>query len=163
MSDTIEIRRFREADAADLARCLVDEQNALRVFDPRLPEGTTMVDAYLLQIMAACVEYDGVILVGTISDQVVGFLALLKRFGRSGADDAPGSHALVVDVAVRPAWQGRGVGSALMRQAEAEARAAGATEMRLSALHKNQRAIDLYQRLGYVPYDLTLTKRLDAD
>jgi ribosomal protein S18 acetylase RimI-like enzyme len=159
----IVIRPFQDGDAQDVRRCMVSEQDALRLFDPRMPEGATMVDAYFRQTMVACDECDGVILVATIDHQVVGFLTLLKQFRRSGADDPPGSHALVLDLAVLPASEGRGVGTALLHHAELEARLSGATEMRLNALSTNQRAIDLYQRVGYVAYDVTLSKRLETD
>ena len=58
-------------------------------------------------------------------------------------------HLLVENVAVSPAFQGRGLGRKLMAHAEAVARAAGHAEIRL---YTNQRFVEniaLYRRLGY--------------
>jgi GNAT superfamily N-acetyltransferase len=59
-------------------------------------------------------------------------------------------HLLVQNVAVDPAWQGRGLGRALLARAEEEARGRGLGELRLytnAAMHENLR---LYARLGFV-------------
>ncbi len=158
----IVIRRFRDADGPDVRTCMVEEQNAIRAFDPRMPEGTAMVDAFFQQTMEVCQQYDGVVFVAAHDQQVIGFVTLLKRLPHSGADDVPGTYAAIADVAVRSTWRGRGIGTALLQQAEAEARASGASKLRLDVLSKNQRAMDLYQRVGFLPYALTMEKRFDT-
>ena len=155
------IRRFRDEDAADVQQCMVDEQNALRLFDTRKPEGAAMVEEYFIQVIDACSNNGGVIYVSEVGGRVVGFVTLLTRVPHSGADDVPGTYAAIMDVAILAGWQGRGLGTALLLHAESEAAASGASELRLSALALNRRAIDLYTRLGYEPYAVTMTKRLD--
>jgi GNAT superfamily N-acetyltransferase len=62
------------------------------------------------------------------------------------ADD----HLVVNNVAVAPAWQGRGLGRALLAFAEDEARRRGLPEIRL---HTNAAMADnlvMYPRLGYI-------------
>ncbi len=50
---------------------------------------------------------------------------------------------------VRKPFQGRGIGSALVRHAEGLMREAGVARARLSVLQANIRAIALYRRLGW--------------
>ena len=50
---------------------------------------------------------------------------------------------------VAKAWQGRGVGTALIRHAEDLMRSRGITEASLSVLKVNAKAIALYRRLGW--------------
>ncbi len=154
------IRSFCDADTADLCDIMVEEQDAIRRFDPRMPAGISMVDAYFAQTMEACRENDGAIFVAELDARVVGFVTLLRRVPHPGADDIPGTYGAVMDLAVRDGWHGRGVGAALLRHAESEARTSGVTELRLHVLSKNQRALDLYQRVGFSPYAMTLAKLL---
>jgi len=58
-------------------------------------------------------------------------------------------HLLVLNVAVAPEFQGRGLGSHLMRHAEDVARELGFAEMRLFTNKAFAPNIVLYQRLGY--------------
>jgi GNAT superfamily N-acetyltransferase len=61
-------------------------------------------------------------------------------------------HLLLDNIAVAPAWQGRGVGRMLLDFADAEARRAGFGELRLYThvlMHEN---ISLYARLGWEEY-----------
>lgn len=70
-------------------------------------------------------------------------LALVETIARP-------DHLLVENVAVRPDFQGRGLGRRLMALAEEIAREAGYEEIRL---YTNQRFVEniaLYRRLGYV-------------
>lgn len=66
--------------------------------------------------------------------------------------EAAPDHVLLDNIAVAPAWQGRGVGRLLLDFADAEARRAGVGELRLYThvlMHEN---IALYARLGWVEY-----------
>lgn len=154
------IRPYVDADAAALRECMVHEQNALRELDARMPDGLAMVDAYFAQTMEACRERDGVILVATVGVIFAGFVTLLRCIPNSGADVAPGAYAAIMDLAVTPEWRGRGIGTALLKEAESNARQSGASELRLHVLGKNQRAMKLYERLGYPLYTVTLAKLL---
>jgi len=57
---------------------------------------------------------------------------------------------LIVEMlAVDPSFRGLGIGTALMHEAEAKARAMDKRTMSLGVITENQGAIRLYQRLGY--------------
>lgn len=58
-------------------------------------------------------------------------------------------HLLVVNVAVHPAFQGRGFGSRLMGRADAVAAEAGLTRLRLYTNKKYTANLRLYGALGY--------------
>jgi GNAT superfamily N-acetyltransferase len=55
-------------------------------------------------------------------------------------------------VEILPEWQGRGLGSAVVRSVM-QAAAADARPVALRVLHANPRARALYERLGFAPYD----------
>ena len=56
---------------------------------------------------------------------------------------------IVESLAVDPSFRGLGIGTALMQEAEAKARAMGKHTMSLGVITENQGAIRLYERLGY--------------
>ena len=56
--------------------------------------------------------------------------------------------------------RGRGLGSAALELAEAEARASGCTALELNVFGWNTRAIALYVRHGYSPVDIRMHKDL---
>jgi ribosomal protein S18 acetylase RimI-like enzyme len=101
------------------------------------------------------------------NDVVVGDAVVNYRRGFHAAR----LYSLVTD----PAWQGRGVGRALMAAVEEHALERGLVSVRLEVRVGNARAIDLYRRLGYVDVGLThdfyedhsdalrMRKRLRAD
>ena len=77
---------------------------------------------------------------------------------RAGADDGIVGFCafwLVFDeihinnVAIRPAWRGQGIGTALMRYILIEARALGASRATLEVRASNDGARRLYERLGF--------------
>jgi GNAT superfamily N-acetyltransferase len=61
-------------------------------------------------------------------------------------------HLLIVNVAVAPERQGRGLGRALLAHAEAVARELGLPEMRLYTNGRFASNLALYARQGYAPY-----------
>ncbi len=58
-------------------------------------------------------------------------------------------HLLIVNVAVAPDCQGRGLGRSLLQRAEAIAAGEGLAELRLYTNARFERNIALYARLGY--------------
>jgi len=81
-------------------------------------------------------------------------------------------HLLLDNIAVRPDWQGQGLGRQLIAFAEDEARRLSYAELRLYTHEKMTENIALYTRLGFVEagrghqagYDrVFMTKRLATD
>ncbi len=63
--------------------------------------------------------------------------------------EAP-DHLLLDNVAVDPAWHGRGLGRRMIAFAEQEALRCGHRELRLFTNERMERNIALYERLGFV-------------
>lgn len=60
----------------------------------------------------------------------------------------------VHDLVVHEAQRGRGIAQALLTWAERRAQALGCCKLTLEVLSNNRRAMAVYQRAGYVPYEL---------
>lgn len=77
--------------------------------------------------------------------------------------DAARGEAFVYDVTVLPAHRRRGLASAALREAFAQARALGAVRIGLNVFAANAPARALYARLGFREASLYLNRRLDDD
>lgn len=69
-------------------------------------------------------------------------------------------QAWVYDVSVRPDWQGRGVGKALMARGEEFARSLGLDYIGLGVTAANSKAVEFYQKLAYSVERVQMVKRL---
>ncbi|WP_406283669.1 GNAT family N-acetyltransferase [Embleya sp. NBC_00896] len=134
----VRVRPARAEDAAEVRamheRC-TPETRRLRYFTsaPRLPESAL---ARLL------VPRDGVSLVAVAPDGSIGALATLFH----PADERVGELALLVE----DAWQGHGLGTALLCALVDEAAARGLTGLRAHVLPWNRRMLALFDRAGLV-------------
>jgi ribosomal protein S18 acetylase RimI-like enzyme len=106
-------------------------------------------DAYTatLRGVGSRVEYT---LVATIDGEIVGTICHCPPDGLSPAALAGPDEYKFRFLAIAPGAWGAGVGSALVANCEAQAIASGARYMLLSVIDSNERAINLYERLGYV-------------
>jgi GNAT superfamily N-acetyltransferase len=128
------IRRAIAADVQAIERIVYDAY--VKYVDRIGKQPGPMLDDYAARVAAGeasvCAE----------GDDIAGILVL---------EPAP-DHLLLDNIAVAPSWQGRGVGRLLLDFADAEARRAGYTELRLYThvlMHEN---IALYLRLGWQEY-----------
>ena len=72
-------------------------------------------------------------------------------------------YGYVSDVVVLSAYRRRGIGRALLLQAEAFAREHGAETLKINVLARNGGAAALYRASGFREYEVSLLKRLGAD
>jgi ribosomal protein S18 acetylase RimI-like enzyme len=133
-SPPVPLRRAGPADAAGLAEVAVAAYSG---YLERLPEGVRPgpMDTDYAEAVARAEAW-----VAEFEGQIAGFLVL------EAADD----HLLLENVAVRPGFQGRGVGRRLLELAEERAETLGLPVIRLythAVMVENQR---LYERYGYV-------------
>jgi GNAT superfamily N-acetyltransferase len=70
-------------------------------------------------------------------------------------------HVQIIDLVVTKRARGRGIGRALIAQAEAFARQQGIPTVIINALAANKDADELYDALGFEPYMIERRKRLD--
>lgn len=131
---SLEIRRARDGSDRDAAMAL---RQAVFVDEQGVPAETEAdaLDSRAIHLVA--VDADG---------RVQGTCRLL----------ADGPHAMRVGrLCVAPAARRRGLGTALLAQAEREAHAAGATRL---AMHAQSAAASLYRALGYEAHGETFTE-----
>jgi ribosomal protein S18 acetylase RimI-like enzyme len=102
----------------------------------------------------------GRILVAEIGQRIIGLAAVLARVIPNDPDEEQTPYAYISDLVVLPEYRGRGVGHALLEQAESYARSAGATILRINVLAKNEDAARLYANFGFTDYRVQLVKRL---
>jgi len=89
-----------------------------------------------------------IMLVALIGSQIVGQVFVqLSSTERRYADGY--SRGYLYSLRVRPEWQARGIGTRLVKAAEASLRARGFTTAVIAAGKENPRARQLYERLGY--------------
>ena len=115
-------------------------------------------EASLAAAWTAIAEYDGRALVAEIAGAVVGHGFMLFRDDPAFVVPELRAHAYVSELFVRPEARGRGVATALMAELERIAAARKVARIMLSVVAGNAVAEGLYQRLGYAPYLLTMTK-----
>lgn len=85
------------------------------------------------------------VLLARVDGEPAGFVLLYPGFSSVQARVA----WVLNDLYVAPAFRGRGLADALMAQAEAAARAAGACQLVLETAHDNHAAQRLYERRGW--------------
>jgi ribosomal protein S18 acetylase RimI-like enzyme len=59
------------------------------------------------------------------------------------------ASAMIPQISIHPSYQGRGLGTTLVKLALSRLRAAGFARVRLTVTHQNRRAYEWYQRLGF--------------
>jgi ribosomal protein S18 acetylase RimI-like enzyme len=109
-------------------------------------------DASYLERIAAVADRAPrtVVLVAVDDGAIVGSLTLELARRVNPLDDPLEAHrAHIRMLGVAPDRQGRGIGKALMREAEARSRAAGKTEITLHTTEPMATARAMYVRLGY--------------
>jgi aminoglycoside 6'-N-acetyltransferase len=101
-------------------------------------------------------------LLAEVDGRVVGMIELwLQAPEDEGSARRPATRA-DYGISVSPGWQGRGLGTALVKAAEAWARERGGTRMQLHVTAANTGAIRFYERLGYELDSLLMDKRMEG-
>jgi ribosomal protein S18 acetylase RimI-like enzyme len=154
------IREYADKDVGAIRDCIAELQEFERGIDERLRPGHAMAAEYLAQMLDRCHDYAGTILVAECAGAVAGFVTVLAKVPFEELDDPPGEYALVTDLLVRESFRRRGLGGALLREAERCARLAGAAELRVGVLSTNYSARGLYRGAGFVPHLEILAKKL---
>jgi len=84
-----------------------------------------------------------------VRDHVVDMLHLDGELAALIETQPEADHLLIVNIAVSPAYQGRGCGRALLAHAEELTRSLGLREMRLYTSGRLTENLKLYERVGY--------------
>ncbi|AXQ95802.1 GNAT family N-acetyltransferase [Cereibacter azotoformans] len=146
--------RFRAARREDVGRIV-----ALLADDPLGAARETADPESYLTAFDRMAEAPGLFLiVGEIGGRVVATyqLAILPGLSLRAA-----TRALVEAVRVDSALRSQGIGAALMADAEARARAAGASLIQLTTHRSRERAHRFYERLGFTASHIGYKRSMD--
>lgn len=94
----------------------------------------------------------------TVPVPKVGGLWLGNAIDQLGGD----RHAHIFLVYVEPEHRRQGIGTALIRHAEAWAKQRGDRQIALQVFVENQPALNLYHKLGYEPLSMWMVKSLEG-
>lgn len=141
----VTIRPVRVEDAEDYLRLslALDNETKFMLYEPG--ERTTTVDEQRKRLQAVLSSGNGLIFVAEAeTGELVGLL------GAIGGPARRNRETVHIFVGVRQAYAGQGVGRRLFEAMETWARAWGAHRLELTVMAHNQRALALYQKLGFV-------------
>jgi ribosomal protein S18 acetylase RimI-like enzyme len=157
----IGIRAFDAGSDTAAVEALVQAlQDFGRAQDTRLPAGAAMSSAYLASLRAACERHAGRIFVAELDQAVIGYACVLSCMPTVEPADGVAEEARVVDLFVSEAARGRGVGQRLLAAAEAHAVAQGARWLRVAVFAWNDKALSLYDGLGFSRHEVVMEKAL---
>lgn len=155
------IRKFSaRTDLPRLRQCLIELQNFERNFDPRLPSGEEIVEAYIPDMLQRCRECGGTVLVADVDGLVAGYVTVMAKVSSEEIGAGDFEFGLITDIVVLPEFRRAGLGKELLAAAEAFARANGVKWLRIGALTANQAARDIYSSLGFSGLYVELEKDL---
>jgi len=155
----ITYREWTEADLPALREMVAALHDTLRPYDASYPPAREIIGAYFDYLAAEVRETEGTFLLAEEDGRPVGFLGLFGLMAPFTPDEDSAPYTFISDLYVAPACRGRGVGRALLAQAEARARALGAPRLELAA-HAANPAMALYTRQGFQPRLVIMSKRL---
>src|SRR5258706_2987805 len=101
-----------------------------------MPPGDGIADTYLERMLDRCESWDGAVFVALVDGRVGGFVCVWTRVPPE-PDEPDRPYAFVSDLVVLEALRGRGIGRALLAEAEHHARAHGAAVLRLDVMIGN--------------------------
>jgi ribosomal protein S18 acetylase RimI-like enzyme len=143
------IREATEGDYEALCVIIEEVDSMHREALPRrfkAPEGPARQRNYIVNAVRAP---DVGLFVAEMGSQLVGFVHVLVKDVPVIPIFVPRRYALIDNLAVKRAHRRGGVGRALMKRAEAWARAKGATSVELNVYAFNRPAQGFYRKLGY--------------
>jgi ribosomal protein S18 acetylase RimI-like enzyme len=161
MIPDVKIRPYTEHDHDGLLRVVHDLQASEHVLFPRMKSPGELGSEYVASVLAEVEKHGGALLVAEADSLVAGYCSLLTHCD-SGEDydESFYSYAYVGDLGVLKSHRSRGIGAALLYQAEAIARREGLPWLRLSVLAANSAGRRFYQRLGFNEHLIEMEKPL---
>lgn len=155
------IREYCEqSDFACIRKCVVALQEFERAFEPRLPEGEKMADAYLEELFDRGRRFAGQLFVAETDGRIVGFVSVLGACRVDEPCESSAPFAYVDDLIVLAECRQQGIGQLLLAHAEEYAKKCGRGSLRLRVKSRNHHAREFYRRAGYGEYELELEKWL---
>ncbi len=160
MSEAPEIRDYKDEDEAHLIRLIRELQgHEISYYDRMIPPDE-IAGWYIDGIRKDCREYAGHIRFAWLDDAPVGYCAIMTRVPNEEVDEQRFDYAYVSEIVIAKSARGRGIGKALLQDAETLARAANARWLRISVLAKNTVAREVYGHFGFEEHVISMEKPL---
>jgi ribosomal protein S18 acetylase RimI-like enzyme len=160
MGNGVVVRSYRAEDQDRVKRCIVELQEFERALEPDRVEGERVVERNFRELQEGHDKKTGRLFVAEGEGEVIGFINVRFEHENETYMSSLVDYAYISDIVVLQAYRGRGIGTLLLRQAEAFARQGGATTLKIGVLARNRQAADLYQHVGFRPYEIILLKQL---
>jgi len=154
------IREYRASDRAALESCFWELQEFERGIDPHRVPSEEIVGRYVDSLLQQCQDKSGQLYVAEHGGLVVGFTCVWLAPTLSGMISRIQPVAYISDLLVSSFYRGRGLGKALIRQAEVYAASLGATHIAVHVLAGNRDAWEVYRRAGFADYEVELLKAI---
>jgi GNAT superfamily N-acetyltransferase len=135
-------------------------QDSEKTFDPRIPAGADVKEAYFKWMTRQRRKYSGKIFVAEDDGKTVGFVSVFGRMKYPTPDDYPYEYAYISDLIVQKAYRGKGLGRMLLSWAEEYARSLGVSRLQLEVTFANKRARRLYSSFGFENDLIRVEKKL---
>jgi ribosomal protein S18 acetylase RimI-like enzyme len=116
---------------------------------------------FCVEDMILAVGQGAVALVAETEGSVVGLLVWAARTDEAYMAEAARRHGSVQDIVIAEAHRGKGIGRALLAEAERLTREGGMTRLRLTVLAGNDAAVTAYERSGFCDYARVMVKDFD--
>lgn len=160
MSREIEIRDYADSDEAALIDLIHQLQAHEGQYYDRMLPPDEIAGWYVDALRQDCRQHAGHIRMACMGGNVAGYCAILTRVEADDVDEVPYCYAYVSELAVAETERGKGVGKALLADAEALARSAGARWLRVSVLTRNTLAHEVYRSYGFTDRLVNMEKPL---
>ena len=155
---------IRDARLPDDKPSLVSFIDSLQHYE-HLFEGDRRIDAqvgeeYFEGLLNRVDEHHGRIFVAEADGRPVGWAVFLVDRHFVYVVEEQRTYGYVAELFVNPEARGRGIGQALIKACENEARSRGLGTMMIGVMAANERAARIYAEAGYGPYHIQLRKFL---
>ena len=140
--------------------CIVELQDYEFRIDDRFPDGESIVDEYIPDIIRRSKLYAGDIFVAELDGEIAGYVMVWTRYETGDVEDGDFVCGLLADLEVLERHRGKGLGRALIEFAEQYARENGVRYLRLGVMARNYAARQVYERMQYREAKIELEKDL---
>jgi GNAT superfamily N-acetyltransferase len=155
------IRDMRESDRGSVVNLLRELDRFEHAISFDRETGRTTAESYLSDVIDTIGSTGGTVIVCTIGGRIVGILILTFEAGDLFIAAELAAHGLVRDIVVSETERRRGIGQALLAEAETRTRVRGLRRLHIGVLEGNRQAEQSYLAFGFRPYVKEMLKPLD--
>lgn len=154
------IRSYEPTDQEAAERCIIELQESERALEADRVEGAAIARRYVLDLLETCQKQSGKLFVAEAESQIAGLVCVWMEREPESYLTTLAQYAYISDLVVLPMYRRRGLGSALLAQAEAFALEQGAHTLRINVLARNEEAKAVYHQAGFRDYEIRLLKQI---